>query len=219
MTSRLTAEATRIAAGDDRIRYDAFAMTLHWLTFLLVLLLFGLAQFWGFLAKATPLREQMIVTHMSFGILLTVVLVVRIAWRLTPGHRVQDVTTGSAELALKLVHCLLYGLMIAQVVLGFILRWSGDEAMSFFGLQIAPPFAPFSKSAHELVGDAHHWIAWSIIILAAGHAAAALFHHFILRDKVLWRMMPGLHAGSAKARSPDARAVSDKTDGAYPARR
>ena len=222
MTSRLAAQTRRIAAGDDRLRYDVVAMTLHWLTALLVVLLFGLAQVWGFLAKATPPREQLIVIHISFGILLTMVLGVRIVWRLTPGHQVQDATTGLAELASKVVHYLLYGLLIAQVVLGYVLRWSGDEAMSFFGLQIAPPFAPFSKPAHELVGDAHNWIGWSIIILAGGHAAAALFHHFILRDDVLGRMMPGLHVWRAEAGTSGGRVVSDKpeiADSAYPTRR
>jgi cytochrome b561 len=102
------------------------------------------------------------------------------------------------------VHYLLYGLLVVQVALGFVLRWSGNEAMSFFGLLIPPPFAPFSKPAHELVGEAHNWIGWTIIILAGGHAGAALFHHFVLRDNVLWRMLPGLRARRAEAELPDA---------------
>jgi cytochrome b561 len=211
MTTRLAAEAPRIAAGDDRVRYDAFSMTLHWLTTVLVVLLFGLAQSWGFFAKAT--EEQMIVAHMSFGILLTVVLVVRIVWRLTPGHRIQDATTGLFEFASKAVHYVLYVLLAAQAVLGFVLRWSGNEAMSFFGLQISPPFAPFAKPAHHLVGQAHNWIGWAIIILAVGHAAAALFHHFVLRDDVLWRMLPGIRARRAEARASEARAVTHKVAG------
>jgi cytochrome b561 len=208
MTSRLAAEATRVAAGDDRVRYDSFAMLLHWTTAVLVLVLFVLAEFWDFASKAT--KGQMIVAHMSFGILLTLVLIVRIAWRLTPGHRVRDADTGLVELASKAVHYLLYVLLVVQAVLGYVLRWSGNEAMSFFGLQIPPPFAPFSKPAHQLVGDVHNWIGWTIVILAAGHAGAALFHHFVLRDDVLWRMVPGLRARRAETQAPDARVVSDK---------
>jgi cytochrome b561 len=171
-------------------------MMLHWLTAVLVVLLFVLAKFWGFAAR--PTRQLMITAHMSFGILLTLVLIVRITWRLTPGHRVQDTTTGVVELASKAVHYLLYALLAAQAVLGFVLRWSGNEAMSFFGLPIPPPFAPFSKASHALVGDAHNWIGWTIIFLSGGHAAAALLHHFVLRDDVLWRMMPGLRAHRAE---------------------
>lgn len=190
MTAKLTAEATRAAAGDRRVRYDGFSMALHWTTAGLVVLMFLLAEFWGFVSR--PIRREMIVAHMSFGILLTLVLVVRIGWRLTPGHRVQDATTGVVEIAAKCVHALLYVLLAAQAVLGFVLRWSGNEAMSFFGRQIPPPFAPFSKPAHHLVGVLHIWNAWIIIIVAGGHAGAALFHHYILRDDVLWRMLPGM---------------------------
>jgi cytochrome b561 len=192
--------ATRIAAGDDRTRYDNLSITLHWLTALLVLTQFALAEVWGFFPR--PTRHVMIAAHMSFGILLTAVLVARIAWRLTPGHKIRAAVTGWVELASKAVHYLLYGLLAAQAVLGFVLRWSGNEAMSFFGLLIPPPFAPFSKPAHHLIGEAHNWVGWAIIILAAGHAAAALFHYFALRDDVLWRILPGRHARQREAQAP-----------------
>jgi len=66
--------------------------------------------------------------------------------------------SGWVEVASKAMHYLLYVLLAAQAALGFVLRWSGNEAMSFFGLPIPPPFAPFSKSAHQLVGEAHNWV-------------------------------------------------------------
>jgi cytochrome b561 len=192
--------ATQIAAGDDRTRYDGIATALHWLTVMLVLAQFGLAQLWGFAPR--PTRHLMIVTHMSFGIILTLVLIVRIAWRLMPGHQVRAATVGWLEVASKSVHYLLYALLSIEAVLGFLLRWSGNEAMTFFGLLIPPPFAPFSKPAHAWVGDTHDWIAWTIIILAAGHAGAALFHSFVLHDDVLWRMLPGRHARREEAQVP-----------------
>lgn len=192
--------ATRIAAGHGRTRYDDFAITLHWLTVLLVLVQFGLAELWGFASR--PVRHVMISGHMSFGILLTAVLIVRIIWRFIPGHRVRPATTGIVEVAAKIVHYLLYVLLCVQAALGFLLRWSGNEAMSFFGLSIPPFFPPFSKTAHHLVGEAHNYIGWAIIILAAGHAAAAFFHHFFLRDDVLSRILPGRHAGDKEVRAP-----------------
>jgi cytochrome b561 len=196
-TTSSIATATRIAAGDDRTEYDGFAKSLHWLTVLLVLTQFGLAQSWGFASR--PTRHVMIVAHMSFGILLTLVLAVRIAWRLWPGHQVRAVVSGWVERASKAVHYLLYTLLVTEAGLGFVLRWSGNEAMSFFGLPIPPPFAPFSKPAHHLVGEVHDWIGWTIIIVAAAHAMAALFHHFVLHDEVLRRMLPRGRAWSRLA--------------------
>ena len=178
----------RIASGDDGTRYDSFAIALDWTTAALVVVQFVLAETWGWFPK--PTRHLMIVAHMSFGIILTAVIVVRITWRLVPGHQVDAAVSGWAEVASRAVHYLLYAMLAAEAVLGFVLRWSGNEAMSFFGLLIAPPFAPFSKQAHHLVGEIHEWTGWAIVIVAFGHALAALAHHYLLHDRVLSRMLP-----------------------------
>lgn len=188
--SRSTAaKGTRILAGDDRTRYDAFSVLMHWTTAILVLAQFALAHTWGLASK--PTRHMMIVTHMSLGITLSAILIVRITWRLIPGHQVAIASSGPLELAAKAVHYLLYLQLICEAALGFALRWSGKEAMSLFGLLIPPPFAPTDKATHEAIGQAHNIGGRTIIAVAVLHAAAALFHHFVLRDGVLRRMLPG----------------------------
>jgi cytochrome b561 len=188
-TARRTVNAaTRVAAGDDRTTYDAFARSLHWLTVFLVLANFALAETWEHFAR--PTRHLMVATHMSFGILLTAAVAARIVWRLIPGHQLPSAAAGLQEMAAKAVHWLLYVLLAAEAVLGFVLRWSGGEAMSFFGLPIPSPMAKVSRPTHELIGDLHHWNGWLIIALAVGHAGAALYHHLIVKDQVLRRMWP-----------------------------
>lgn len=187
--SRPLDKTTRIAAGATRTRYDSASIALHWTTVALVLTQFLLAEFWGFFAR--PERHVMIVLHMSFGILLAAVVLVRIIWRLIPGHEMPPAVSGWTETASKFVHGLLYAMLIAQAAIGFELRWAGNEAMNFFGLLIPSPFAPLSRSTHHLLGDAHNWLGWAIVVVAAGHALAALYHHFFLRDNVLRRMLPG----------------------------
>lgn len=181
--------ATRVVAGDDRTRYDGVAMTLHWLTVVLVLVQFVLSLTWGYFAR--PTRHLMIVSHMSFGILLGAVVVARIAWRLIPGHQMPPAAAGLTELAAKIVHYLLYALLLAEFVLGFVLRWAGAEAMSFFGLQIPSPMAAVSRPLHSQIGEIHEWVGYSIVAIAAAHAAAALYHHLVVKDRVLLRMLPG----------------------------
>lgn len=189
MAERTIDAATRIVAGDDKTRYDGVAITLHWLTALLVLSQFATSQIWDYFPK--PQKHLIIVAHMSVGILLSAVIIVRIVWRLLPGRQRPAALSGWVELASKGVHYVLYVLLASEAVLGFALRWSGNEAMSFFGLQIPAPFPPTSKPVHHLIGDLHEYIGWTIVILAFGHALAALYHHYVLRDRVLLRMMPG----------------------------
>jgi cytochrome b561 len=181
--------ATRVLAADDGTNYDRVAVALHWTTVLLVLFQFASSQIWGLVAK--PTHHALVVGHMSFGIILTLVIIARIVWRLIPGHQVPAIVAGWVELASKAVHYLLYALLAAQAVLGFILRWAGGEDMSFFGILIPSPFAAWSRAADHQVGDLHEKIGWAIIIIAVGHAAAALYHHYFLKDRVLLRMLPG----------------------------
>jgi cytochrome b561 len=177
----------QLATRAESAQYDAVSKILHWTTVVLVLVQFGLAELWGFAPR--PERHLMIVGHMSFGILLTAVLLIRIVWRVIPGHQVHGAPNGWDDRVAKAVHYALYALLGLQAVLGFVLRWAGDEAMSFFGLLIPPPFPPVSEPVQSLIGTAHNWVGWAIIIIAFGHALAALYHHFVLRDSVLRRML------------------------------
>ena len=187
-TSSEIAVTTRIAAGDDRTRYDNIAIALHWITALLVLEQFLIAQAWGFFDR--PTRQWLLSTHTSFGVLLAVVLVSRIVWRLIPGHQVRAADVGWVQIASKTVHYTLYGLLSLQIVLGVAVQWSDNKPLSIFGWLVPSPFASASKETHHLLGAAHEWIAWVIIIVASIHAAGALFHHYVLRDDVLLRMLP-----------------------------
>ncbi len=192
--------ATRIAAGDDRTRYDGFTRALHWLTVALVLTQFATSQLWDYFPRST--KHLMITGHMSSGILLAAVVLTRIVWRVAHKGQMPPAVSGWVEIASKAVHWLLYALLVSEATLGFVLRWSGGEALSFFGLPIGPPFSPFSKSAHHWVGEFHNWTGWTIIVLAAGHAGAALYHHVALHDDVLWRMLPGHRARREEVQAP-----------------
>lgn len=182
--------ATRIAAGDDGRNYDSVAVALHWATAALVVVQFALGQTWGWFAR--PTRHLMIVTHMSFGMILTAVIVARLLWRFVFRHHLHPLETGLVRIASTAVHYLLYLLLATEAVLGFLSRWEGNEAMSFFGLQISPPFTGSGqKLAHQLQ-DIHNWVGWAIVILALGHAAAAFYHYYFLKDRVLGRMLPAV---------------------------
>jgi cytochrome b561 len=181
--------ATRIAAGDDGTDYDAVAIALHWATAFLVVANFALAQTWDWFAKSA--RGLMEVTHMSFGVLLAVVVVARIVWRLIPGHQVSSLEVGWVRLASKGTHYLLYALLVAEAALGFTFRWGAGRPMEFFGAGIPPLIGAIDKPLRHQLREFHEWIGWAIIIIALLHALAALYHHYVLKDRVLRRMLPG----------------------------
>jgi len=180
--------AARIAAGDDGTTYDRVAIALHWATAFLVIANFALSQVWDWFAKPTKgLLED---THMSFGVLLAAVVVARIAWRLVPGHQVSSLEAGWMRIASKATHYVLYALLIAEAVLGFAFRWGAGRPMAFFGTGIPPMIGEMGKPLRRELREFHEWIGWAIIIIALLHALAALYHHYVLKDRVLVRMLP-----------------------------
>jgi len=180
---------TRVVAGDDGTNYDDIAIGLHWATAFLVFANFILAQIWDWFPK--PTRGLMESTHMSFGVVLTVILVARLAWRWLPGHQVAAIEAGWMGIAAKVTHFTLYALLVAEAVLGFAFRWGGGKPMAFFGAGIPPLIGEISKPLRRELREFHEWIGWAIVILALLHALAALYHHYVLKDRVLMRMLPG----------------------------
>ena len=180
--------ATRIVAGDDGTSYDPVAIALHWITAVLVFANFALAQTWDWFAR--PTRELMEDTHMSFGVLLTAVIVARLVWRWIPGHQVAKIQGWGLRIASKGTHYLLYALLVAEAMLGFAFRWGAGRPMEFFGLGIPPLIGEISKPLRHELREFHEWIGWAIVIIALLHAAAALYHHYVLKDRVLKRMLP-----------------------------
>jgi len=180
--------ATRVVAGDDGTTYDGVAISLHWLTAFLVVANFALAQTWDWFAK--PTRGLMEDTHMSFGVLLTAVVLARIVWRLIPGHQLPSLEAGWMRLASKATHYVLYMLLVAEAGLGFAFRWGAGRPMQFFGAGIPPLIGEMARPLRRELREFHEWIGWAIIALALLHALAALYHHYALKDRVLQRMLP-----------------------------
>ena len=179
---------TCFAAGDDGMVYDGVAIALHWATAALVIANFALAQTWDWFVK--PTRALMENTHMSFGVLLTAVILARLVWRLIPGHQVSSIEAGWMRLASKTTHYFLYTLLVIEAALGFTFRWGAGRPMEFFGLGIPPLIGQMAKPVTHNLREIHNWVGWAIIVLASLHALAALYHHYVLKDRVLVRMLP-----------------------------
>ncbi len=166
--------------------HDALTRSFHWATASLVVLLYGLYLVWERVPKG-DVKHLLIVSHLSLGAVLTVVLVGRLVWRSSSSSSRLVHEAGLRGLAARVVHLMLYGLLIAQVLLGWNFRWAQGQSMSVFGLPVPSPFG-YPAGARHTIAVLHYWIGTGIVVLALAHAAAALFHHFVLKDDVLGRM-------------------------------
>jgi cytochrome b561 len=167
--------------------YDRRTIALHWLTAVLVLGLWTLGQTIDFFPKGSP-RITARSLHITFGVTLAVLLVLRLGWRASGGTQLPPADPGLLGRFAVWVHGLLYALVAAVVLGGLAAVWTrGDNLFGWFSV---PAFDPGNRALGEQVVDLHGLGANVLLAVAGLHAAAALWHHFIRHDGVLRRMWP-----------------------------
>ncbi|WP_095083137.1 cytochrome b [Mesorhizobium sophorae] len=182
-------------------RYGWGAIILHWLIALIFIGQFGL----GFImVRLTSQRTafELIQLHKSFGFLLLGLVILRIAWRFGNAAPALPGTVGTLERrAAPLAHIALYAFQLALPLSGWALvSVSMLEIPSLpFNLFLMPnlPLAE-SDAAESFWTSAHWYLAYAGMALVVLHVAAALRHHFQLRDGVLTRMITPSSEDSAE---------------------
>ncbi|ATU71745.1 cytochrome b [Komagataeibacter rhaeticus] len=173
------------------VRYSWETRWLHWLTAVLVVEQFTVGQVaWHLLDRGLPLRAFLVVTHTSLGVLLAAVFVTRIAWGMTGGRAIRFPVVTFQERIARSVHRLLYLLLGGEIVFGYMARWSTGRPVIAFGIPISSPFPVLIRGTHSFFSWLHHWNAWLLLVVAAFHAGAGLYHLFVYRDRVFQRMLP-----------------------------
>ena len=179
-----------ISASPDR--YDSNTIFLHWLTTLIVFYQFISAEFWSYFPR--PERHFLILSHMSLGFVLAIVLAIRILWRSSFGIKIPEAGNTIWDRGARALHVLLYVLLAAQMPLGFFTRWTDNQPLDVFGLAIPSPIGTCSKWTGNFIDQIHDINAWIIMALVGVHGIAALTHYYLWRDGVLQRMIPGLRS-------------------------
>ncbi|WP_410210284.1 cytochrome b [Aquirhabdus sp.] len=168
--------------------YTRVAVLLHWLVALLIVINFAVGLSMEHF-EGTPTRDQILFYHASFGSLVFILVILRLSWRIT--HRPPALPASVARwqvIAADVMHGLLYVLMLAVPLTGYLHRVAGGHPVSFFGLGTLPLLVDKNMSLRLLMGSVHTTLVWVLAFLVLGHVAAALKHHFIDRDGVLGRM-------------------------------
>ena len=171
-------------------RYTMTMRSLHWLTVALVLTVYGLTYVVDLYARGTPERSAVWGLHISFGLVLLVVVLGRLVVRAVgPLPAPSDALSRLMSIAAHAVHLALYVLLIAIPVLGIAMTFLRGQSISLFGLlTIASPLTPDREFARQVLW-VHENGANLLMIVAALHALAALYHHFLRKDDVLRRML------------------------------
>ena len=185
--------------------YGSIAKWIHWTIALLFLASYGAVYFrhW-FTEEKTPENWTALQLHLSFGITIAAVVVLRIIWRNLNQVPQQEPGTKFAHTIAHLGHYVLYAVMILMPITGYIGTGVDTEYFNLFdipkfestnlyqslvtnwmGLEFIEFEAPVDYFHKEIMGK------WAVWILIVGHIAAAMYHHLIKKDRTLIKMTSG----------------------------
>ena len=171
--------------------YTGTAKILHWLILALLIAQFIFAWTMPAIRRDTPVTT-LISLHFTFGIMILAVALARLIWRASHGEPAPDGGLPPWQLrSARIVHWLLYLLLFVVPLLGWMnASWRGMPIV-MFGREL-PKLLPTRALGWGWTGDVHGLLANYVLLALVGlHVAAALYHYFIRRDRVLQRMLPG----------------------------
>lgn len=169
--------------------YSPVAKSLHWL----VVALIGAQLALGWLmpgARRTAPPDVLNNGHMSIGVTILAVIVIRALWRIFAGTPAPEPGPRWQIAAAATAHVLLYVLVFALLLSGWCNAVSHNWTIMLFWTLTLPSVLPAGAAWVHTIGELHSTIVWVLLGLVGLHVAAALGHHFILGDNVLRRMLP-----------------------------
>ncbi len=181
--------------------YGSIAKWFHWLTAVLIFVSYGAIYYREWFAESDFESWLTIQLHLSIGITLAVIIVLRLVWRYLNPMPASESGAWSQHLVPRMVHLALYLFMMIMPISGYLsiadylsrageidffffydMTWFKNiEVESFIGLALEQLEEP-AAMLHSFVGE------WVLVFLIACHILAALYHHFILKDETLSKM-------------------------------
>jgi cytochrome b561 len=178
----------RTEEEEDEAQYTIVAKVLHWLIAGILVLQFAVGWIMPSIRRGMEPGLAMHV-HISTGIVVLGLLVVRFLWRLTHPVPPEPELPRWQRNASATVHWLLYLLVLVTTLTGWFYASARGWALTFFGLAPLPALAAQGSPIGRGIGEIHQSIVWVLLAAIAIHVLAALTHAFVYRDRVMQRML------------------------------
>jgi cytochrome b561 len=168
-------------------RYTRTAIALHWVIALMIFSAFPLGVYMHDL-PLSPTKLQLFSYHKWLGITILLAAAARLAWRVThPAPAMLDMPRWQ-QIAAHGTHHLLYLLLFAIPLSGWLMSSAKGFQTVWFGLLPLPDLVGKNKELGDLLKEVHEILNFGLLLLVGAHIAGALKHHFIERDDTLRRM-------------------------------
>jgi cytochrome b561 len=174
----------------NRLQYGTTAKLLHWLIMALLLVQYSIGWLMPDIHRGMKPGNAMTL-HISSGILILALIALRLFWRITHPVAPESSLPPWQQLSSEGVHWLLYALVLATTITGWLFASFRGWSISFFFLTPLPMLASDNAAAGKTIDGWHQAAGWALLVVIAIHVLAALAHIFIYRDRIMQRMLPG----------------------------
>jgi cytochrome b561 len=171
-------------------RWGAVSQLFHWTCAALVVALGSIGLYMTELTSQVA-KIRIYALHKSLGLTLLALVLLRLLWRWT--HAVPDAIPGTSrrlKLAADGMHGVLYAMMIAMPLSGWLINSTAGYPLQWFRLFNLPAIAAKNEHLNGIAKELHEFGFWTLVVLVVGHVGAALYHHLFLQDGTLHRMLP-----------------------------
>lgn len=171
--------------------YDGVAKAFHWLVVAMLVVQYSVALLLGWILPKSA-EDSLIAWHFSMGSSIFVVMLARLAWRLThtPPPPPKDLSPGLRRIS-RATHWLFYAVLIVLPVLGWAAASGLGARVAVAGIIPLPLLVPKDDPFGKAMATVHPAIAISLLAVIALHVAGALYHALVKHDGVIQRMLPG----------------------------
>ncbi len=170
-------------------RYTSTAITLHWLIAGLIVISVGLGLYMVGL-KLSPLKLKLYSWHKWVGVTIFLLVVARLIWRAANAPPPPIGGPRWQQVAAVVNHWLLYAFLVCIPISGWVMSSAYGVQVVYFGVVPLPNLVAKNKELGDTLKALHEALAFTMLALVAVHSVAALKHHLLDRDAVLYRMLP-----------------------------
>ncbi len=174
----------------DRLQYGTTTKVFHWLIVALLLVQYPLGWLMPDIHRNMKPGDAM-TWHISIGIVMLMLIVLRFAWRLTHPVAPESSLAPWQRVSSEGLHWLLYLLVLVTTISGWLFASLRGWSISFFFLTPLPMLASENRTALHTIDHWHQKFEWTLLILIGLHVIAALTHLLVYRNRVMQRMLPG----------------------------
>lgn len=172
-------------------RYGSLSVGLHWLMLLLLVAVYAAINLQDAAPKGSELRADLRGWHIALGIGVLALVLTRLAARLFagPAPAITPAVPRWQERSARAMHLALYAFLLAMPLLGWLSVNAKGYPVDVLGLNL-PVLVGKNDALHDTMEDIHEVMGTLGYYLIGLHAAAALVHHYVMRDNTLRRMLP-----------------------------